>query len=964
MFGPEARFQCPEQQEAFDRILQTPDAHMAVCLPPGAGKTAVAMSPVVHDYVTGQDSRTLMFVVPHAPLVGHHVTTMERTLRGVCTRGAAVGDAVDDHFWVVGFTGKDISPSKLPDELTSPENMPHVVVLTIDAVASLTKHHPYAVKAMIQAGALGSVVIDEVQTVAEEVSFRAEPYESLRVVSTWGVRVVLLSGSLLPSIVTDIASWLRLRDDASQDGPFPIVSGGDPILSEVGFEIAEITSKTKSFVEGCAEMVAKRSETTSIHVVCARKAQADELEKTLRALFAGRDGAPVIAVITGESSTSDKIRVGRDWALGKVNIWITTSCGLEGNDNPLCKQVTIMGLPKNNSSLLQIIGRIRPSQGGPQSFVTQLIPQGSGNLSHYLGLCAKTDQEHLAHLYTTQKVLKDTPGGVAEELFTTRGVVELYQMPGCFLDNVRRRFGHRPDGKGCGRCTNCDRVNGTSAAQSQGTSQYYQAGGLCAPANTTIANPPRATAPAAAGPIAPASATSPAAKPAPPAEVIVQGTHAGGVVSPMSCETYPRTPAVALSGSKRPHHGRSDGDAGAPESDAPPAPIAGFARAPVRGSVPHTPALGGGRSHRPPSSSVAMSPSRKKLCAPTEASPPTTETTAPPTSEGVSPDARVATTVDPLLQGATSPATDDAELAEKCHATPTQPKKFNAHMEDNVLGTMQFQTDVPAIDEGADPFAPTIQAPADAATNASSFSDAAANALSFGDFASQSSNASNASDVERIAIGATRKWSDDVNQAKRAVCFFTRCNHACPFCLDPKCIGYCATKGLCSLCGEVHGRHNATVCPMTIRFRCRSCTSFATPSKAQWDAHKMEYGCTHYDIDNNLGKKIQDALKERGTCYMCFDWQCPRGHCCSSSKHKRNRIRAVLFRTAADSGIDLLTLVRAVYGSPSTRSKFFGSLPKAPLPTVLSYASDSSVSRSTISPILRWNPEEQCFDIP
>lgn len=872
MFGSDATFQTPQQEQAFEILLQHRDAHAAVLLGPGGGKTAAALAPLVFDYVSGEDPSTLIFVVPHAPLVGHQVASIQNLLRGVQPLPDDEDGNAQDHFWVVGYTGSDIAKGRIPDEWKYHEDMPHVAVLTVDALAHLIKYHAPVVDAMRAGGGLGSVVIDEVQTLGGELEFRTEVYELMRRVSSWGSQVILLSGSITPAIAADLGAWLRLKPPVPVDGgdgddtSFRIVQGGDPIGAMFNFEVAEVLCP--DFLNGCARMVERRATAgTSVHVVCALKSQAKTLAGELGRLFRGRHPAKVIATTTGDDPSGEKTRLGAAWVSGKVDIWVTTSAGLEGNENKRCHQVYLVGLPGSMSNWLQIAGRIRRAQGGPHSFVTQLMPQGAGDLSTHASFRSKSDDGLMGLLYKEQKILAATPHQEARNILAGGAVVQFYRTDECLLTTARALFQHEHGGGDCRRCTNCDRKHGERNARC--AEHGYGPEQWCKP---FVAGPPAFDAASASTP--PARTPSVGMQQQNPNMTLTSPPHILRGAGPESGGTWWNAE----------HEGARVGM--------------------PAGSACSGDSHEGSLSGRKRSSTIQLSGEQGSL---SDASTGFTGASVSAGSQDCQEDGKVSDSrsgwggASPLLGVGDGSVSVTAMTLPRSLVSPEPTQKKARQMPQGSRSTPAF-------------------APADILSVAQP---------------AGAGNRSWVAASQPLALRRTLQASQaatgmESDQERQAKTLYLSLVWKCPWCHGPDCIGSCTVVGQCNLCGAAGVFHSARDCPMTLQYRC-NCGAFSTSSLRDYHKlHKRGNQCTAgYSIVDNLGKQVQNILKTARVCYGCYNWECSDKPCRSRSQKTGTRVFALLRKCAADSNLTLVALMSQVYSSPTVRNRFFATMPKA-----------------------------------
>lgn len=64
-------------------------------------------------------------------------------------------------------------------------------------------------------------------------------------------------------------------------------------------------------------------------------------------------------IVSSDSTVEEVNQAAMEWCLGKLDVLITTTMGLVGNENPLCRYLVCVGYLYDSMQIVQALGRLR-----------------------------------------------------------------------------------------------------------------------------------------------------------------------------------------------------------------------------------------------------------------------------------------------------------------------------------------------------------------------------------------------------------------------------------------------------------------------------------------------------------------------------------------------------------------------------------------------------------------------------
>ena len=150
------------------------------------------------------------------------------------------------------------------------------------------------------------------------------------------------------------------------------------------------------------------------------------------------------------SGSENQTRVASEWNTDKLQVLISTTIGLVGNESTKTQLVCITGLLYNIPSIVQSIGRIRPKQRNDDSLVRVFVPHTVNARLHL----DKVNSEHNFQQLCSTRIIAETNRSKYRKCMTVTSVYEWVNCDlGCRFVSLAARMGYNQDI--CKVCDNC-----------------------------------------------------------------------------------------------------------------------------------------------------------------------------------------------------------------------------------------------------------------------------------------------------------------------------------------------------------------------------------------------------------------------------------------------------------------------------------------------------------------------------
>jgi Helicase conserved C-terminal domain/DEAD/DEAH box helicase len=446
-FGRGAAYKSTEQR---DMVLKSArrSGHMVVNLPCGAGKSQAWELPLIAAAISGKKLGAIVVVEPYLFLA----KTMEQSAFNAFE---AVG--LGQQIRVKRFDTAELTTYDVPDFLSNPAFLPSLIIMTVDGIAKFQKHHPAVLEQWKEQRPIHRVYVDEAHTIYSEISFRPA-YESLRNVRLWGP-VTLLSATLPTSLHASVCSYLHISSFADFNQKVDVVGECRPYTGgyEHGFEFN--VRRSKDYVEATidsAELalgVPYTGDRPTVHIICSTKDEAKKITERLSASFK-------VGLVTGDVEPDALDPIAEDWSKGNLEVLVTTTAGLVGNECSQCRHVIICGYIYDLASLVQALGRLREPQRTRIGTISQHIPVDPPPTN-----LIENNNDMKEKLVALRLILEKQALTDYSVVFTISGLNNWVEMPGCrfkALSSCFRAWSCDP----CGVCDYCRKAIDHSSTSS------------------------------------------------------------------------------------------------------------------------------------------------------------------------------------------------------------------------------------------------------------------------------------------------------------------------------------------------------------------------------------------------------------------------------------------------------------------------------------------------------------------
>jgi len=416
---------------------QSPGKHQHCfgLLAPGEGKSECYIIPSIARRLGNQRPRMIIHVSPYNFLAAYQFKNATVAIKNV-----GFASSIPTCL----LTGHDINVGLLPEELSSVDHLPSLLFLNLDALYNLFTFHFETFKSW--AAEIDKIVIDEIHTVLTELCFR-EKYQVYWRLPALGIPIVALSGSLPIFVLPKLAKRLCLS--VSKDMiDINVIHGGDIVGNfPKGFRIK--FSISANYVEKVASFVVHRLGAQPVvgaaHVFVTDKKDGKHLLRLLesrayKCMFISSDTCPMELELAASQ-----------WGEGKLDVLISTSIALVGNENPLCRFVACAGYLFDAMQVVQAFGRLRQYMRSSSGQILFVAPNA---LPEY----RIKDDEHRFTRLLNENLLSHQDLAIFRATMTSNGVRD-WIMNGvardkdCALKILSQSFGKLRDG--CGACPFC-----------------------------------------------------------------------------------------------------------------------------------------------------------------------------------------------------------------------------------------------------------------------------------------------------------------------------------------------------------------------------------------------------------------------------------------------------------------------------------------------------------------------------
>ena len=429
LFGQQAAFNDHNQKQMIEFSSNSKGRHKFFGLRCGLGKSTSVLIPYVNEILTLRSHKCRIVVNPYCFL-------NESVYEAYVTALQVFKEEVSIASYTAGAITKDSIPHNLNFDCP-----PHILLLTLDAAANLIQYHAALIRNWADNNLLHGIWFDEIQGVYDEFSFRAV-YQKLQLYSSLGVPISVLSGSMPKQLTQSIMTYLRLLPSGGTLESIDCVHSEDLIGDGFHFNVVV----AKDIIEATISLIVKKFNDTqqAIHVLCSTKREctlvADGLKKSISE----------VAVVHADVLPAEQRSIAKRWFTGKINILVSTTIGIVGNENPKMKHIFCIRLLYSLSNFVQAIGRLRPKQRGGTASVTLVVKGCDLRDNSFATKQASNNRSQLVNA----GVLRNEDISIFDTVFHIDGFKTFLNKDGCHISRLRNIFSGYQGGE-CRKCTWC-----------------------------------------------------------------------------------------------------------------------------------------------------------------------------------------------------------------------------------------------------------------------------------------------------------------------------------------------------------------------------------------------------------------------------------------------------------------------------------------------------------------------------
>ena len=424
LYGEGAEYRSGLQKALLEQQSIITDKHCFCGIACGGGKTICVTAPAVAEITCSRKITTRIFVQPYNALAQHQLFAIRNLVERFKVK-------------VAMCCGNQIGERNFPDFLSDENNLPSILIMTIDAFSKMVRFHKEKFQRWCDAKIVSKIIIDEAHLVYTEKSFR-DSFTVLRTLAQFGVPLLLLSGSLPNALVLPLLRWMNLTDDGSASDVHTIFD--ENLVGDfIDFNVHFIQNPVDCAVRQIREMM---GEAGSVHVVCSN------LEEVKRVCDGVKNYERSVASLTSADLREDKREVTAKWFRGDLRVLVSTTCALAGVESSNLRKLVLVGHVYSLLNLLQFRGRLRPSN----------LAKGGVELVVYLSprrVKVEDSDQILWGSLSGDGLLKDEQRKFFDESLSGAALQNFFFSPGvCRNRALAGIFGSGTANK-CGKCDIC-----------------------------------------------------------------------------------------------------------------------------------------------------------------------------------------------------------------------------------------------------------------------------------------------------------------------------------------------------------------------------------------------------------------------------------------------------------------------------------------------------------------------------
>ena len=428
-----AKYSCNEQKTLIQHSASSSNKHLFVGLGCGQGKTACITVPKVAEKIFRKRLGSFVLIVPYKPLAFYQYHSIKDILGNLSDCLVTYLDSV---------TCQEASDNHQLPGIFQEHALPDVIVITMEGIKILLDSFLNEFKELSTQGLIHRIVVDEVHTILAEIFFR-KAYSVYTKLSILRIPIILMSGSLPTNLVYPLCKSL---DIAKHPTDIDIISNNihlNKFPKTFKFVIHhDLQDIITHVVRNIHCTLTYHNNKYGIHVVCASIPQSQAIYDKLLSKSIN------VGLVNSEIDKYTQQSTMEKWQNSKLTVFVSTSGGLVGNENPSCRFVFICGYIHSVVAITQAIGRLRNQQ------------RDGGAVRIFLHSVHEHKLKEMVHNDTAQ-INTLIPGVMDEKykstLLSIIGTKSLYdwtQSKQCRLSSLASLFGkNEPDCECCDNCT-------------------------------------------------------------------------------------------------------------------------------------------------------------------------------------------------------------------------------------------------------------------------------------------------------------------------------------------------------------------------------------------------------------------------------------------------------------------------------------------------------------------------------
>ena len=438
IYGTSASYFDRLQKEMIYDSTNNVSSHSFCGLSCGGGKSLSWIIPTLNRIFNGNATKISIVILPYCFLVKHHFISCQDIMMNT------------HNFHIDSLIGSEINDNILPNILRDKAALPSILFLSLEAIALLIKHHWEYIEELAEESLVHKIYIDECHTLLSELNFRNKYAQLTKLVSI-GLPIMTLSGSF-PKVFID--SYMEYFFGSRY------ISQCKSMVSEnifgqklVSLGVKHSDTYLKDTCQHVIEFIINHNGFNA-HVIVSTVNEGNYVFEQLK-----RKEINCEFIYSGSENQAN---VAAEWNNNRLNVLISTTLGLVGNESINTQLVCIVGLLYDLPSIVQAMGRIRPKRRRKISEMMIFIPNKVKSLLHLGRISAKTNFQQLCACRILSESMKER----YMRVMTVSSVYEwLTNDTGCKLVSLACRMGYRQNV--CNKCDYCTKSITHKSAEQQ-----------------------------------------------------------------------------------------------------------------------------------------------------------------------------------------------------------------------------------------------------------------------------------------------------------------------------------------------------------------------------------------------------------------------------------------------------------------------------------------------------------------